>query len=233
MKDHIKSIQQVLIFLSSALIVTFSGGCRHQPAKGYILLNPGFSCDIEIPFLVLDSIKLLPRKIEYSLTDTFRVADWDFYNEVSFFFWKNNCLNPRKNNNLDSIVFIFRHDNRVLRSGASIRELEYFSNMRSSVRVYDDFISQNFLRPKFRSDIIALSHFYGKALAPNPKEGLIYYENFLLFLLEFGISCENGVPSEEDIRILKYVLEGISEGDYGEISQSLTKFLDKCGVENI
>jgi hypothetical protein len=89
----------------------------------------------------------------------------------------------------------------------SPEQFHHFAKLRVYSQLYYTFFQKSLFRERFRGNLVLLSHLYGKRIAKNPKDGTIYHENVLLFLLKFASDCEAGIPVEADQEILRSILD--------------------------
>ncbi|MEM6628187.1 MAG: hypothetical protein AAF694_00865 [Bacteroidota bacterium] len=194
--------------------------------------NTSFVCEYSIPCIEIDSVDNISEKRTYFLSDTFSVADWNYYKEVIFFLWEENCFEKSGLSFQDSVEFVFFHDSRNIVLVESYSRFEELVTFRKNLYSYHNFFSKNYHDYNFRDASIILRHYYGKFLAKDPRDDIMYNENVFDFLIQFNFSCNEGTVNPTDKELIVKLSEELhSRKGMESIAKSFASFINDCGNE--
>jgi hypothetical protein len=163
-----------LLFLLG-LSVLFAA-CQHGGGKAPLHLR----CPNRMAKVLLDSAYRIDERAFYFFQDTYAVAGWNLMEESIYDLYHRGCFANALD--ADSILVSLRHSQTEIVLRYSPTLLRTMSAARVARPNFYNFIDHQLPRDSFRRTLISLEHFYGKAISPDPKEGLIYAEDVIGFL---------------------------------------------------
>lgn len=223
------------LFFIIQLSICLCFACNKHSDKESRSINPN-DCTIKMPYIVFESVDVAQEKVIFHVRDTFSVADWNFYDEAIFYLWDFECLGKNKIENSDSVVFIFHHDTRsITRSDVfyKVKEMALVREQSKLVNPFVIFFKQNIYNEEFRHWLILLRHYYGKALDPNAKDGVMYNGDIVAFLLQLGYNCQHEMADKQDLNMLKHLAKEVLKAKgSARLSNSLIDFMKNCSSED-